>query len=367
MERLVAIAFEARTSLSRGFRWLGCMAAIHLVCVGTPTAAESGNPHGFTFPENSRLLSAEAIEGRARFSALVKDSSAACNMTALLKGTPTGAEIRACERKVWPQIIREVRKIFPADIRSDTIAGVPVDVITPTAGVRAVNARKILINLHGGGFLIGGHFHGLMESIPLAAVGGYEIVSVDYRQGPEYRFPAATVDAVNVYRSLLKHYDAKSIGIYGCSAGALLTGQVVAALQKEGVPLPGAIAINCGAPTSRTGDSQSLSNYINGPAPEAFNHYMHEASATDPLAYPADFDAVLSKFPPTLLMTSSRDSQLSPVAALHTALVQLGVKADLYVFEGYGHAEFLYNPYVPENRQSAKFMSEFFDKHLRRN
>ena len=53
------------------------------------------------------------------------------------------------------------------------------------------------------------------------------MIGVDYRQGPEHVFPAATDDVVAVYKELLKTYPAANIGIYGCSAGGMLTGEVV--------------------------------------------------------------------------------------------------------------------------------------------
>src|SRR5471030_684674 len=39
---------------------------------------------------------------------------------------------------------------FPAQIREDTIGGVPVHRVTPLAGVPAENRNRLLINLHGG-------------------------------------------------------------------------------------------------------------------------------------------------------------------------------------------------------------------------
>jgi alpha/beta hydrolase fold len=63
----------------------------------------------------------------------------------------------------------------------------------------------VLINLHGGGFLEGSRSVSHMESIPITAVAKIKVISVDYRQAPEYRFPAATQDVVAVYRQLLKN------------------------------------------------------------------------------------------------------------------------------------------------------------------
>jgi epsilon-lactone hydrolase len=86
-------------------------------------------------------------------------------------------------------------------------------------------------------------------------------------------------------------------------------------------------------------------------------------SPTDTLAFPGDSNEMLARFPPALLMTSTRDYSLSPMVQMHSRLVNLGKQVDLHIFEGLGHGEFL-NMYIPESRQAARVVSTFFDKHL---
>src|SRR5690606_30991404 len=110
---------------------------------------------------------------------------------------------------------------------------------------------KILINLHGGGFHVGnGGPGGLVESVPMAGYGGYKVITVDYRQAPEAMFPAASDDVVAVYREIIKEYKPENVGIYGGSAGGMLTAQVVARLLHDNLPLPGAISIMCAGAVS---------------------------------------------------------------------------------------------------------------------
>jgi len=61
-------------------------------------------------------------------------------------------------------------KLYPANTTIDTIAGVPVRVITPVA-TAPENASKVLINLHGGGFRFDAG--SLSESIPIANPSGW--------------------------------------------------------------------------------------------------------------------------------------------------------------------------------------------------
>ena len=75
----------------------------------------------------------------------------------------------------------------------------------------------------------------------------------------EGRFPAAVDDAVAVYRELLKSYKPSNIGIYGTSAGAILTAEVVAKLKQLGLPMPAALGIFSGmGDFARPGDSAAM-------------------------------------------------------------------------------------------------------------
>src|SRR3546814_1842513 len=79
-----------------------------------------------------------------------------------------------------------------------------------------------------GAFLVGAGLNSLAESIPVAGTMGIKVVSIDYRMAPEYAFPSASNDVEAVYAELLKQYRPRDIGIYGCSAGGILTAMTMA-------------------------------------------------------------------------------------------------------------------------------------------
>jgi epsilon-lactone hydrolase len=271
---------------------------------------------------------------------------------------------RACyDEHYFPAVIAKHRSRYKVAIAQKVIDAVPVESFTPTAGVSVHNRERVLINLHGGAYIIGGRWGGQVESIPIAAVGGIRVVSVDYRMAPEHRFPAASEDAATVYRALLREYRAENIGIYGCSAGGLLTAQLVAWLQKEGLPRPGAIGMFCrGALMYERGDS----NYFvkdAGPPVGLTVSYHSPADRNNPLAFPGIDPRVMAKFPPSLLITGTRDPAMSSVVSTHAQLVRLGVHADLHVWEGLGHA-FFFDPELPESREVYGVVARFFDERL---
>jgi len=91
--------------------------------------------------------------------------------------------------------------------------------------------------------------------------------------------------------------------------------------------------------------------------------YFKGVPNEDILAYPIQSVETMAKFPPSLLITSTRDFLLSLVIYTHTQLMHAGVEAELHVWEGLGHA-FFFDPEIPESRQAYDVIVKFFDKHL---
>jgi epsilon-lactone hydrolase len=261
----------------------------------------------------------------------------------------------------------EARQRFPVKVVETKIAGVRMDIITPLETPLA-NQHKVLINLHGGGFITDSG--SLIEGIPIANLAKIKVVSVYYRLAPENPFPAAVDDVVAVYKELLKTYKPHDIGIFGTSAGAILTGEVAVQLKQLGLPLPAALGIFSGlADFSRPADSQQLFalNGFSGnlsPQPTDRLHdssYVGKTDPKDPVLSPLFAD--LHGFPPTLLVTSSRDLLLSNTSIFHRSLLHSGVDAKLVVFEALPHA-FWYHFQLPETQEALVMMAEFFNDNV---
>ena len=262
-----------------------------------------------------------------------------------------------------------VAQLYPVTIEEQKIAGVPVEIMLPKQGVDPRNQERVLIELHGGGFLVGARMH--LQGPPVAALGRIKVVSVDYRQFPEAKFPAASEDVAAVYRELLKSYRAENIGLFGCSAGGMLSAQAVAWFAAHDLPRPGAIGIFCAGAGAEQGDSPYVTAPLNGfppPPPGAVSlrrtGYFAGTDARDPLAFPASSAAVLEKFPPTLVMTATRDQALSAAVDTHRRLLAAGVAAELRVWDGLGHGFYTTDPDLPESREAQRAIVDFFDRRL---
>lgn len=261
----------------------------------------------------------------------------------------------------------EALKKFPVTVTETTTAGIRTDIIQPLK-TPAANKNKVLINLHGGGFITDSG--SLIEGIPIANLAKVKVVSVYYRLAPENPFPAAVDDVVAVYKELLKTYKPRNIGIFGTSAGAILTAEVAVKLKQSGLPLPGALGFFSGlADFSRAADSQqlfALNGFSGSIAPQDPNTghddpYVGKTDRRDPVLSPLFAD--LHGFPPTLLVTGTRDALLSNTAIFHLALLRAGVDARLLVYEAMPHA-FWYHFSFPETQEALEMMAKFFDEKL---
>ena len=284
-------------------------------------------------------------------------------------GPQTLAERRASTDKWRAEDSAEARKLFPVNIEEKMIGGVRTDVITPLETPEA-NPARVLINLHGGGF--NSDSGSLIEGVPIAHLAKMEVVSVYYRLAPENPFPAAIDDVVAVYKELLKDHKPQNIGIFGTSAGAILTAEVAVKLKQSGLPLPAALGLfSVLGDFSRPGDSQNIFA-LNGfpgdlspqdPNKPLSNEYAPNTDPKDPILSPNYAD--LHGMPPSLLVTSTRDILLSNTTLLHLALLRAGNDAQLLVFEALPHA-FWYHFQLPETRQALDLMAKFFDEKLGR-
>jgi epsilon-lactone hydrolase len=81
----------------------------------------------------------------------------------------------------------------------------------------------------------------------------------------------------------------------------------------------------------------------------------------DPLLSPINGD--FHGFPPAMLTTGTRDLFLSNTVRTHRKLRQAGVPAELQVFEGQSHAQFL-TPFLPETEEAFGELARFFAHHL---
>ncbi len=255
---------------------------------------------------------------------------------------------------------------LPVTVEETKISNVTVRIVSPDA-IPAEKQGKVLVNLHGGGYAFNAGVAGLASPLLVANLGRYKIYAVDYRMPPDHPFPAAIEDAVAVYTELLKTYKPSDIVIYGTSAGGGLVAATTLAIRDRGLPLPAAVAMNTPwSDLSRTGDSYTTLEGLDpllitydGVLGAAAKMYAGQQDIKNPLISPIYADYTKG-FPPSILITGTRDLFLSNTVRLHRKLRDAGAETELLVFEGMWHGFFG----VPEMYVALDDFVKFFDKHL---
>lgn len=277
------------------------------------------------------------------------------------------ARIHKAEAASETYVVR-LKKEFNVSVDEGRLGGVRIYDVKPAA-IAEENRHRLLMNVHGGGYVSGRGISGTSEAIFMAYYGKIEVIAVDYRMPPEFPFPAAVDDSVAVWKEIIKTHTPNSVGIFGTSAGGGLTLATVLKLKQLGLPLPGAIM--AGTPWSdltKTGDSYFANEYIDNvlctydrDLGVAARLYAGGHDLKEPLLSPVYGD--LSGFPPTVLISGTRDLFLSNTVRVHQKFLEAGVPAELLVFEGQSHAQYLIMD-APESAMANEEVARFFDLHL---
>jgi monoterpene epsilon-lactone hydrolase len=258
----------------------------------------------------------------------------------------------------------------PAAVEPGEIGGVPVHHVTPDV-VEPAHEDHLFVHVHGGGWILNGGLASVAEALAIALGLGIPTVSIDYRMPPQHPSPAAVDDVLTVYREVRETRSAASIAMGGSSAGGNITLCSVQRLIEQGLRPPGALFVGTPAvDLTKTGDSRFTNEGVDRHLPTwdgtvhgAALLYAGDVGLDHPQISPifGSFDG----FPPTLLASGTRDLLLSDTARVHIALRQAGAAADLLVYEGGSHADYLVAAATPESRHFLSELDRFLIAHLR--
>lgn len=261
---------------------------------------------------------------------------------------------------------------YPVNIEAVTIAGVKAHIVTPKE-ISPQNSNRLLLHLHGGGYVFNGGKVGLGEAVLMSYHGKFRIVSVDYRMAPDFPYPAALEDSISVYRELLKTTKPSRLAIFGTSSGGGLAAATVLKLQELGEPLPGSVGL--GTPWvdfTKTGDTFFTLEYVDnvlgrydGMLKACAELYAGSHDLRDKFISPVYADYT-DAFPPTILTTGTRDLFLSDTVRLERKQRMAGVETRIQIFDGMSHAQYISAFMAPESKEAFEVMAAFFDKHLER-
>ncbi|RZL64374.1 MAG: alpha/beta hydrolase [Variovorax sp.] len=208
-----------------------------------------------------------------------------------------------------------------------------------TAGARL----PVLVYYHGGGWVIGDLDTHDVLCRQLANGSGCAVVAVDYRMGPEHRFPAAVDDVLATTRWVRANaeglgVDAGRLAVGGDSAGGNLAA-VVAIAARDAGDLPIAFQLLIYPATDmRRGHASHLTNGDGYVLTKDTIAYFHDHYITDP-AHDLDWRASpllrsdLKGLPPALLLTAGYDPLRDEGLDYARALTAAGNRVSYVCFE----------------------------------
>jgi monoterpene epsilon-lactone hydrolase len=219
-----------------------------------------------------------------------------------------------------------------------------------------VEAGKVMLYLHGGGFNAGSPRTHRDLAARLSQAAGIPVLLVDYRLAPEHPFPMGVDDVVRVYRWLLKTgFLARDVAIGGDSAGGSLAMSALLALREAGDPPPAAaVLMSPMADMTLTGESLRSRAALDPRTTEtglraAVDYYLGDSDPHNPLASPvyADFHGL----PPLLIHVGDHEVLLSDSTRLAERAKAAGVEVQLAVWPEMWHV-FQAWADLPEARES---------------
>ncbi len=244
-------------------------------------------------------------------------------------------------------------KEFGVTIKQEMIAGVNVYRLQPSV-IDPAHKNHLFVFLHGGAYVLGAKEAGLSEAILIAAQCKIPVLSIDYRMPPNHPAPAAIEDVAGVWQTLLKDHTSKSMAMGGSSSGGGLALASLHYLKERNIELPGALYIGTPAiDVDKIGDSRYINEGADrllaswdGVVQEAFSLYAGKYDHKHPYVSPIYGD--FRGFPPSYLISGTRDLLLSDTVRTHQKMRAAKVEADLHIYEGISHREYTMVTDAPE-------------------
>jgi epsilon-lactone hydrolase len=238
--------------------------------------------------------------------------------------------------------------------------GVPAEWIDPPGGA----GDRVVLYLHGGGYVAGSIDSHRNLTGHLAAAIGCRVLALDYRLAPEHPHPAPVTDAVAGYRWLLDQgVAADHVVIAGDSAGGGLTVATLLLARDEGLAMPAAaVPISPLVDLEATGESMTTRAAADpmiqrDMALEIVQLFLGDGDRRDPYAAPLHGD--LAGLPPLLIQVGDAEVLLDDAVRLADRARVAGVDVTLEVWPEMVHVFQASAGFVPEADEAIAHIAEF--------
>lgn len=255
---------------------------------------------------------------------------------------------------------------LPPDVRTEPVeaGGVRAEWVIPPGAAE----DRVLLYLHGGGYVIGSINTHRELVARIARAAGVRGLALDYRLAPEHPFPAAVEDATAAYAWLLEQgYAPEKVVIAGDSAGGGLTLATLVSARDRGLPMPAAaVCLSPWVDLEGIGESMTeradLDPLVQREALRRMaSLYLAGADPRTPLAAPLYAD--LRGLPPLLIQVGTWETLYDDATRIAERARAAGVPVVLEPWEEMIHVWQLFSN-VPEAREATERIGGFIRERL---
>lgn len=247
-----------------------------------------------------------------------------------------------------PMALAAAMKVAKKDMTYPTAGGTqPIRIYTPEG---ASGPLPIIVFYHGGGWVIADLDTYESSAMALAKKTNAVVASVEYRKGPEHKFPAAHEDAFAAYKWVVANAasfngDAARIATAGESAGGnmAITAAIMARDQKVKMPVHILSVYPVGGTDLTTASYQKNANALplsKGGIEWFVDKYLGKPEDKQSPLLNLYSKADLKGLPPTTIINAEIDPLLSDGELLAAALKTAGVETTRKVYDGVTHEFF---------------------------
>jgi acetyl esterase/lipase len=260
------------------------------------------------------------------------------------------------------QLTRRAR--VPGGVTRQAVSadGVACDWLIP----RDSPSDRVLLYLHGGGFVYGQTALHIQMVAHLCQRMGVRALLVDYRLSPQHPYPAPLEDCITAYRWLLRQrFAPHNIVVAGDSAGGNFTLAMLMKLRDNGEPLPAAAA--CLSPAADLTGGRNASDAFFDPLLPArarrvyCKSYLGDNDPRDPLISPAFGD--FSGLPPLLIHAGEDELLRDDAISVERLAKAAGVDVRLRIFPRMWHVWQVFLE-LQQAQESLDEIAGFLQSHL---
>ena len=276
--------------------------------------------------------------------------------------TPTDAVMSLLRKQGQPGAPEPVANVVDRTIPGPASA-LPVRIYTPAGA----GPFPVIVYYQGGGFVIATIDTYDASARALANAANAVVISLEYRKGPENKFPAAHDDAYATYRWALANAasikgDPAQVALAGESAGGNLALATAMAARNNSIQMP--VSILAVYPVA--GNDTNTVSYRENANAKPLNRAMMGWFFENYTSSPADaqdprlniLGADLKGLPPTTIITAQIDPLRTEGEMLAAKLREAGVTVSYRNFDGVAHEFFGQGAVVPAAKEAVRFAAD---------